>query len=87
MAPGCLDQILRGLAENTPQTYTLSKSPVLIGLMDMLGKNSTWGTSKTQKFLHFDVMNDEINDCFGKLVIIVHVSLDIHWLVRRRTDS
>ena len=30
---GCLDQILRGLVENTPpQTYTLSKSPVLIGL-------------------------------------------------------
>ena len=31
----CLDQILRGLVENTPpppQTYTLSKSQVLIGL-------------------------------------------------------
>ena len=32
---GCLDQILRGLVENTlPQTYTLSKSPLLIGLKD-----------------------------------------------------
>ena len=28
---GCLDQILRG-GGGTPQTYTLSKSPVLIGL-------------------------------------------------------
>ena len=46
-------------------------------LMDMLRKNSTYGTSRTQKFLQFDVMNDKINDCFGSLVIIAHVSLDI----------
>ena len=29
--------------------------------MDML---KTYGTSKTQKFLQFGVMNDKINDCF-----------------------
>ena len=30
---GCLDQLLWAVVDNTPQTYTLSKSPVLIGLM------------------------------------------------------
>ena len=40
-------------------------------LMDML-------EVKTSTFLQFDVMNDRINDCFEILVIIAHVSLDIH---------
>ena len=42
----------------------------------MLRKNSTYSTSKTQKLLQFDVMNDKIHECFGSLVIIAHVSLD-----------
>ena len=46
-------------------------------LMDMLKKNSTYGTSKTKKLLQFDVMNSKINDCIEILVIITHVSLDI----------
>ena len=32
-------------------------------------------------------MNDKMNDCFEILIIIAHVSLDIHGLVRKRTDS
>ena len=62
--------------------------PVIIYylLMDML-KNSTYGTSKNEKFSQFDEMNHRINDSFEILVIIAHVSLDIHLLVRRRTDS
>ena len=32
-------------------------------LIYMLRISNTYGTSKTQKFLHFDVVNDKINDC------------------------
>ena len=46
--------------------------------MDMLLEDSTYGTSKISKFLRFDVMKYEINNCFEILVIIAHVSLDIH---------
>ena len=46
-------------------------------LMDTL-KKSIHGTNKTSKFLQFDIMNDKINDCFEILMIIAHVSLDIH---------
>ena len=34
--------------------------------------------SKTEEFSQFDVINDKINDCIEILVIIAHVSLDIH---------
>ena len=46
--------------------------------MDML-KNSIYSTSKNEKFLQFDVMDDELNDCFEILVITTDMSLD-HWM-------
>ena len=33
---------------------------------------------RVSKLLQLDLMNDRINDCFEILVIIAHVSLDIH---------
>ena len=34
-----------------------------------------------------DVMNDKVNGHFENLVIIAHVSLDIHWIVIRGNNS
>ena len=41
IALGCLNQILRGMVENIPpQTYTLSKSPVIFGLRPLLNQDA-----------------------------------------------
>ena len=58
-----------GVKKDKPQ------SAIYHPLMNML-KNTV--PTVPVKYLQFDVMNERIDDCFEILVILDHVSLDIH---------
>ena len=78
----CLDKILRRLVENTPQIYTLLKSPVLIVLTQTQNKTIKGGCCSYAVSCTMQAVDRQENSYIISIILICHqnFSIQLHYL-------